>query len=67
MAEIIADSKQISGEVHERNLYFKTIEKAQNLLAEYANPDSNITPEGCIDGLIGILDDKELVKTMRGE
>ena len=44
---------------------FTTVTDAQNVLAEYIVPDSNISDTGVISRLLGILDNSELVRKMR--
>lgn len=44
---------------------FKTIEKCQDILAEYVVPDSGISDHECINRLLGVLDNQELVREMR--
>lgn len=44
---------------------FTALRKAQDVLAEYIVPDSGISDFECVNRLLGILDDKELVRRMR--
>lgn len=46
------------------NLLFEAITKAQNALAEWIVPDSKMTDKEVLIELVGILDDKELVRTI---
>lgn len=41
------------------------ITKCQDILAEYILPDSTTSKDDVINGLLGILDDRRLVKLMR--
>jgi hypothetical protein len=65
---IPTDAKQISGLVHQRNVFFKTIKECQAILADYILPDDithpAIAPTVALNRLIGILNDKELIKEM---
>ena len=47
------------------NKYFNVIRKCQDLLAEWIVPDSTISDHGILSRLLGVLDDSDLVKTMR--
>jgi len=42
-----------------------TLIACQNILAEYIVPDSGITPEDCINKLLHLLDNRELIKQMK--
>lgn len=42
-----------------------TISLCQNILADYINPESKITDSECINMLLEVLDNQELVKQMR--
>lgn len=60
------DVKQLQGEVRERNEYFRTIKKCQEICTRYVIPDSTLSAEESMNKLIGILDDKKLIKLMEG-
>jgi len=42
-----------------------TIIRCQNILADYITPETEMTAEQCINKLLGVLDDQELVRKMR--
>lgn len=42
-----------------------TIIKCQQILAKYIEPTLQISPEECISELLGVLDDKNLVKEIK--
>ena len=56
------DIKQLQGEIRERNIYFQTIKKCQEICARYSIPDSTLSAEQGMSELIGILDDKKLIE-----
>ncbi len=62
---IPTDAKQVSGLVHQRNVFFKAIKECQVILADYILPDNKTQPTVVLNRLISILDDKELIKEMQ--
>lgn len=41
------------------------LESSQGVLLDYITPDSGISSEQCINNLLSILDDQELVRCLR--
>lgn len=50
---------------YEVKMMRKAITDAQNILAEFIIPDSNMNEEKCINELLDILDNRELVIVMK--
>jgi len=60
-----ADYKQIQGLVHQRNVFYATIKQCQEICAGYILPSSKLKAEKAMTELLGILDDKNLIKEMQ--
>ena len=60
-----ADYKQIQGLVHQRNVFYATIKQCQEICARYILPDSKLTAEKAMIELVGILDNRNLIKEMQ--
>jgi len=64
MELVRVDKTQLQSEIHKRNTFFRAIKSCQEICARYILPDSQLKAEDAMSELVGILDNKDLVKEM---